>query len=209
VIRGKAACLTLRHLIDAAESTMKALRKSLLSSLLLASLAGLPIAHGEEVHSSWRPVRAVIQTGVAENASAVTGGFIWTSDWHYPLVGGVVNLYWEATMGRWRAEQEDGRSHSAWITQLGITPVFRWHPANGNWFAELGIGANFLLPIYRSRDKRFSTTFNFGDHIAVGWYLDAAREHELALRLQHFSNAGIKHPNPGEDFLQVRYSWKF
>jgi hypothetical protein len=27
------------------------------------------------------------------------------------------------------------------------------------------------------------------------------------LRLQHFSNAGIKKPNPGEDFLQLRLSF--
>ena len=29
-----------------------------------------------------------------------------------------------------------------------------------------------------------------------------ALRHELALRVQHFSNAGIKRPNPGENFLQ-------
>jgi Lipid A 3-O-deacylase (PagL) len=34
-------------------------------------------------------------------------------------------------------------------------------------------------------------------------------EHELALRLQHFSNGGIRRPNPGETFLQLRYAWRY
>lgn len=30
-----------------------------------------------------------------------------------------------------------------------------------------------------------------------------------ALRLQHFSNASIRHPNPGENFVQLRYARRF
>jgi lipid A 3-O-deacylase len=100
---------------------------------------------------------------------------------------------------------------SAWVTQAGVTPVVRWHPPSwgGDWYVEGGIGANLLLPIYRSRDKRFSTAFNFGDHIAIGRRFGPSRQHEMALRIQHFSNAGIKDPNPGEDFVQLRYSHRY
>jgi lipid A 3-O-deacylase len=157
--------------------------------------------------SSWLPDRAFLQAGVAEEAKALVIGAVWTSDWRHDFAGGKVGLYWEASFGRWVAERELGASRSAWVTQLGITPVLRWQPGGPGrrWFYEAGIGANVLLPIYRSRDKRFSTSFNFGDHLAVGRYLGDGQRHELVLRIQHFSNAGIKHPNPGEDFLQVRY----
>ena len=43
-------------------------------------------------------------------------------------------------------------------------------------------------------------------------YCDQAREkpgspqEKLALRIQHFSNGSIKKPNPGENFIQLRYS---
>ena len=37
----------------------------------------------------------------------------------------------------------------------------------------------------------------------------ARGEHEVSLRLQHFSNAGIKHPNPGETFVRLRYVRRF
>ena len=40
-----------------------------------------------------------------------------------------------------------------------------------------------------------------------GWTLGDRKDQEIALRVQHFSNAGIKHPNPGEYFVQLRYSW--
>jgi len=50
---------------------------------------------------------------------------------------------------------------------------------------------------------------NFGDHIALGLRLGDRQEHELQLRVEHFSNAGLRKPNPGENFGQVRYVWRF
>lgn len=160
---------------------------------------------------SWRPQSVFVQGGIARDAKTLALGATWASAWQRPLGGGLATIYWEASFGRWEAERDDGSSSSAWITQLGITPVLRWLPGGSerSWFLEGGIGANVLLPVYRSRDKRFSTAFNFGDHIAVGRRFGENGEHEIALRLQHFSNAGIKHPNPGEDFLQLRYARRF
>jgi hypothetical protein len=36
-----------------------------------------------------------------------------------------------------------------------------------------------------------------------------ADEDEIALRVQHYSNGGIKQPNPGINFLQLRYAHRF
>ncbi len=90
-----------------------------------------------------------------------------------------------------------------------MTPVLRLFPGGSRWFVEGGIGANLLLPIYQSESKRFSTSFNFGDHLAIGRIFGKDGGHEIALRFQHFSNAGIREPNPGENFLQIRYSRRF
>lgn len=62
---------------------------------------------------------------------------------------------------------------------------------------------------YGSREKRFSTSFNFGDHIGVGLPLGEGDRQEVVLRIQHFSNGGIKRTNPGENFLQLRYVARF
>jgi hypothetical protein len=43
----------------------------------------------------------------------------------------------------------------------------------------------------------------------AGAQLRPQRAHELSLRIQHSSNAGIKEPNPGENFLLLRYAHVF
>jgi len=75
----------------------------------------------------------------------------------------------------------------------------------GHWFGEAGIGASVIAPAYHTDSKRFSTAFNFGDHLAIGREFGANHRQEIALRIEHFSNAGIDHPKPGENFVQVRW----
>ena len=43
----------------------------------------------------------------------------------------------------------------------------------------------------------------------MGISLGGHGEHEVGLRVQHFSNADIRLPNPGETFLRVRYAYRF
>lgn len=86
--------------------------------------------------------------------------------------------------------------------------MLRWRP-NGwdrSWFIEGGIGLNVIFPKYNTLTKEFSTTFNFGDHLALGKRFSHQDQHEWSLRVQHFSNARIERPNPGENFLQFRYT---
>jgi lipid A 3-O-deacylase len=148
-----------------------------------------------------------IQAGVAEQASAHAVGLTWDWRWARDTRWGTVTGYLETSLGQWRSRAP--RQHgSAFVTQVGITPVFRLAPSAGGpgWFQEIGIGANLLFPVYENQAKRFSTTFNFGDHFAIGRRFG---KHEFALRIQHFSNAGIKRPNPGENFLQLRYAIRY
>lgn len=156
------------------------------------------------------PDGAFVQLGVASGsrAHAAVAGAVWELPWQKIALGGRFGAYLEASLGRWSAETEDGDgTDHAWVTQVGLTPTLRWtpDPSGRGWFVEGGIGLNVLTPLYRRGDKRFSTAFNFGDHLAVGKRFGAQQEHEVALRLQHFSNGGIEHPNPGENFLQLRY----
>lgn len=158
--------------------------------------------------SALRPSSLFVQAGVGDNDThAYVAGATW--DWSWSRRNSFVNVggYFEAGIGRWTTE-ESGVSSSSWVTQIGLTPVLRLQPsgAANRWFAEIGVGANYIVPIYQSQDKRFSTQFNFGDHVGIGRQYGEHRQHELLLRVQHFSNAGIAHPNPGENFVQLRYS---
>jgi lipid A 3-O-deacylase len=177
----------------------------------LAALAGLHLAASPACAAPALDSPLVsstfVQAGFANDARAYVVGASWDWQWKKSLRWGGVTGYWESSIGQWRTRHAPEGDHSAWITQVGLTPVLRWSPqATSRLFLELGIGANVLFPIYETDNKRFSTTFNFGDHLAVGHRLG---RHELSLRLQHFSNAGIRHPNPGENFVQLRYAVRY
>ena len=159
---------------------------------------------------AYAPDAAFVQIGGGTPTQAVSAGAQWTLPWHPGWGGGAVSSYLEAAIGRWRTE-DSGVQHTAWVTQLGLTPVlrYRWNGGDSPWFLDAGIGVNVLTPVFRDGNRQFSTAFNFGDHIALGRSFGADRKQELSLRLQHFSNAGIKHPNPGINFIQLRYTVAF
>jgi hypothetical protein len=177
-----------------------------LASLGLATGASAAAADAS-IARALAPDAVYVQAGLGRSTQTSVAGATWSWRWRRDFAGGLLGGCWEASFGRWSTEQGEGDA-SAWITQVGLTPVLRWHTgtAPDAWFVEGGIGGNVILPLYRSRDKRFSTAFNFGDHLAVGRRFGDEYRHEWALRLQHFSNAGIKRPNPGADFVQLRYT---
>jgi lipid A 3-O-deacylase len=152
-----------------------------------------------EPRSAW-----YVQGGVAEDAQSLTVGMSRDWRWEKQYRYGHVSGQWQGEVGRWHSDSENS-------TQVGFSPALRWRP-NGwsdGWFVEGGIGLNVIFPKYNTHSKEFSTTFNFGDHIALGKRFGNDDQHEWSLRFQHFSNARIKRPNPGENFLQFRYTQRF
>lgn len=151
-----------------------------------------------------------VQAGSASGARVLTAGLTWDWGSQRMLGPGQLSGYLEASLSQWRYERgiSLGRGH---LTHLGLTPVFRWRLDSGDspWFMEAGVGLSLTSALYQTESKRFSTRFNFGTHLGVGRNFGDRREHELALRIEHFSNAGIKHPNPGENFVQIRYSFRY
>ena len=55
-------------------------------------------------------------------------------------------------------------------------------------------------------DRRiFGSEYNFGDHIGIGRKFGDDGRDEIELRAEHYSNGGYKHPNPGQNWVQLRY----
>lgn len=122
--------------------------------------------------------------------------------WWTPLDGrwGRVDVLAELTLMQWRYPSPIAgeRDH---LLGIGVTPVVRWRPsAAASWHVEAGIGAHWLSEKYRTDRREFSTRFQFGDLIGVGWQFGARRQWEVGYRFIHYSNAGIERPNPGENF---------
>jgi lipid A 3-O-deacylase len=170
------------------------------------------LAAGHLHAASWselQPTSAYGQFGVAKSTRATTVGAVWAWDSAWSVAGGRLSGSWELSLGRWSATAP-GEVSRTWVGQFGVTPVLRyWPAATPRWFIEGGIGVHLISPLYRGNDKQFATRFNFGDHLAAGLLFGEQQQHELALRIQHFSNGGIREPNPGENFWQLRYSFRF
>ncbi len=162
-----------------------------------------------------RPAAGFVQVGASEDAWSISGGLIWPSQWNWPrrLASGRWTGHWEASAAAWVTTRRRHGQDTGGSAQVGLTPVLRWWPGGSDEascaYLEGGIGLNLIVPVFRSAERRFSTWFNFGDHLACGCAFGPGRQHDLSLRFEHFSNASIRQPNPGENFVQLRYAWRF
>ena len=122
-------------------------------------------------------------------------------DWH---LGG----YWDLGVGYWKwRDPLPGQNEE--IVEIGLTPVLRLQPNDlKGLYVEAGIGAHVLS---RSTigSKRFSTLFQFGDHMGAGYRFGDKGAFDLGYRYQHLSNASIKRPNNGINFHQIRLQYHF
>jgi lipid A 3-O-deacylase len=150
-----------------------------------------------------------LDTGVAAQGSySVSVGLGWPWSWERNAAGAQWTATTELFVSHWSSNVHGERESR---TLVGALPVFRLRFADGrsNWFGEGGVGVTYMDALYRTDEHQFSTQFNFISALGVGRSFGTRREQDLSLRVAHVSNAGIKNPNPGETFLQLRYSRAF
>ena len=124
-------------------------------------------------------------------------------NWH---LGG----YWEANLGYWD-NRSNGTTGSS-LFDVGVTPVFRFQQNSITGFspyAELGVGFHFLSRTSVSTERRLGSSFQFGDHVGAGVRFGDKGQYDVGYRYQHLSNAGIKQPNQGINFHQLRLQYHF
>ncbi|CAL94345.1 acyloxyacyl hydrolase [Azoarcus olearius] len=128
---------------------------------------------------------------------------------------------YEAHPGGWRItaspelQINQHRHEGDKLVQGGAFATFRFEPPMQTIrpYLELGLGAH----VFSRNDlgsKEFSTRFQFGELVGAGfsWGGEAPGgrgETWLGARLMHYSNAGIKHPNPGLETFQVILGHRF
>jgi len=175
-----------------------------LAGLLAVAAVLAPAAAGAKELVS--PVGVFVEGGAADDARSLVVGAAWT--WLQPSKGGEGHAsgYLETSIGEWACHKDAGEHYKSCSTQIGLTPVIRYQPSSWtNWFMEVGIGADAIFPAYQSDQRRFATEFNFGDHVGIGRKFGEQQRDELELRAEHYSNGGYKNPNPGENWVQLRY----
>ncbi|TWO71181.1 acyloxyacyl hydrolase [Caenimonas sedimenti] len=177
-----------------------------LASLIPPLLAALFVAPAA---ADWQPDAYYLQGGWSRHhAASATVGAVWDADWRHSVWGLQASVQGEVFLSAWRAE-DFSKGHQ-WFYQAGLLPVLRLRPAEGRspWFLEGGIGLSYTNRPYITPIKQFSTKFNFYDIVGLGYSFDGGRQ-EIGLRYVHISNADIRKPNPGEDFVLLRYARRF
>jgi hypothetical protein len=104
--------------------------------------------------------------------------------------------------GTWRVPDLAGTTQRF---DLHATPV--WRADYARTYAEAGIGVYLLSHTINNDVTHMSTSFEFGSHVGAGLRLGERRETRVGIALQHLSNAGIKEPNSGVNFLLVSASF--
>ncbi|MFZ6770444.1 acyloxyacyl hydrolase [Undibacterium sp. Di26W] len=132
----------------------------------------------------------------------------WDNQW-FSSNGTHVGGYWDATLAQWQGNSFQGKSGATQnLTDIGITPVFRFqNDSKKGFYGEAGIGLHMLSEIYDNNSRHFSTNFQFGDHIGVGYLTKEGWD--LSFKIQHYSNGGVKHPNPGVNFAVLKAGYAF
>ena len=152
-----------------------------------------------------------VEYGTGNATDIARAGIVWNWDKQWFTEGDwLVTGYWEASVGRWRGHSSVGNNQT--ITDIGITPVFRLQQKNPGGFApyaEAAIGFHLISPTFINASRKFSTAFQFGDHIGAGVRFGERRQFDLGYRYQHLSNGSIKHPNQGINFNQIRFAYYF
>ncbi|MGN6581617.1 MAG: acyloxyacyl hydrolase [Bordetella sp.] len=127
---------------------------------------------------------------------------LWTHSFGGSL--GRVDLTPEFGVAYWQAHGGQQPS-SAW--QLSAIPMFRWWLGTSQrFYIEAGVGPTVFNHVSFA-GKYYSTAFQFGDHIGMGYLLD--KHSRIGVRFSHFSNADIKTPNPGMELIQATYTYQF
>lgn len=124
---------------------------------------------------------------------------------------GPMTLHWDLFLSNWHAPRIAGAPRRSY-TQIGGLGVWRYGfgGPDASWFADLGLGATLLDAKYAaSQTRRFSTNYQFTEVLGLGYRFGPGQAYELSLRFQHFSNASVKRPNPGENFVRLRLAAQF
>ncbi len=129
----------------------------------------------------------------------------WSQRW---FQGEGVHLggFWDLGVAQWRREEAGQRDS---LNEIGLTPVFRLQANDlSGAYIQGGIGLH-LLSGTRLGNKRYSTAFQFGEHLGFGYRFGVRGALDIGYSYQHISNADIKTPNSGADFHQLRLQYWF
>lgn len=115
-----------------------------------------------------------------------------------------LNVYFETSVNFWEyGETNERDTNFVWA----ISPVIQYPIGSINqkkMFVEFGIGLSMLVDT-NFAGKDVGGHFQFEDRLGLMMKFGTNDEHQVALRYFHYSNGGLKSPNPGLDYIALSY----
>tara|TARA_R110002167_G_scaffold150414_1_gene344122 strand:- start:324 stop:914 length:591 start_codon:yes stop_codon:yes gene_type:complete len=120
-----------------------------------------------------------------------------------------LDVYWELSANFWEygADNQHETNYA-----LALSPVFGnvfYHVADKyplRW--EFGIGVS-LVDDTRFAGKDIGSHYQFEDRLGLSMAFGDNLQQIASIRYMHYSNGGLNSKNPGMDFLNMAYSFKF
>lgn len=159
----------------------------------------------------WAVDGVSIEAGNGDHTDTYRVGALWNFDRQWFTEGDwLVAGFWEAAAGTWQGRSAVGNNQH--ITDISVTPVFRFQQKNPGSFApylEGAIGFHLITPTFIYDNRHFGSAFQFGDHLGAGVRFGEHQQYDVAYRYQHLSNGGIKKPNQGINLNQIHFVYHF
>lgn len=90
---------------------------------------------------------------------------------------------------------------------VSFGPVWRWPIGDRYWHAELGFSPT-LIAGSTFKDRDLGGALHFTSSASVGTTFGRRHAAALSLRIQHISNGGLNHANPGLDMIGLDFTWR-
>jgi hypothetical protein len=151
-----------------------------------------------------------LEAGEGTQSAIAQIGVQYSSEWMDQLFSNSsIKGYWEPSLALIdckKYQNQTGQSDTFY--DVGLTPILRWQGDSPHGlFGEIGIGLNYMTQKMNNDGKMMSTHFQFGDSVGLGYQFD--NNVSITLKFKHFSNAGIKEPNPAINFGMINVAYSF
>ena len=120
-----------------------------------------------------------------------------------------LDVYWEVSANFW--EFGENNEHDTNFA-LAISPVFSktFYHINDKYPLkwEFGIGVS-LVNDTKFAGKDIGSHYQFEDRLGLSMGFGDSLDQSVSVRYMHYSNGGLNSKNPGVDFLNFSYAYKF
>ena len=120
-----------------------------------------------------------------------------------------VEVYWEVSVNFWEYV-EDNNHETNFV--LALSPVISktFYHVKGQYPLkwEAGIGVS-LVEDTRFAGKDIGSHYQFEDRLGLTLEFGKALRQSASIRYMHYSNGGLNSKNPGVDFLNLAYAYRF